>query len=422
MEAKMAKAIAIVGTLDSKGDQIEYFDKIIKQNGRETIIIDVGVLGEPVVAPDITKHQVAQAAGVTIDQVIELAKETFKKGDSGPSAAMDKMTEGACKILENLQSEERLSGIVCAGGTLGTSLALNIMSALPLLIPKLILSTVANSPGINPDLVSNNVMMMPWIGGLWGINKVAKMVLNQAAAYIIGASKIYEQEGMKDPKEKSVAVTSLGMTACKYLYHLRPSLRERGYDTAVFHSAGAGRIFERLVASGEFDFVLDLFAGGELLNEIAGSLLSPGPRRLEAAVKQGVPQIVSLGLTEIFLWGAYKPVPEKFSDRPTMRHNSILWMIPTKLEERLAMVRLLAEKLNLATAPTAVIVPLKASLGTTQIGLEDKEGMMAIYQELKSRLEPKIKYIEVDASTDDKAFSDEVIRLMDEMLVSLSIF
>ena len=412
----MAKSIAIVGTLDSKGDQIAYLGKLIKQNGRETIIIDVGVLGEPVVAPDITKHQVAQAAGVTIDQVIELAKETFKKGDSGPSAAMDKMTEGACKVLEDLQSQGRLDGVLCVGGTLGTALALNVLSELPLMLPKLILSTVANSPGIDPDLVSNNVIMMPWIGGLWGINKVAKMILNQAAAIIISASEIYDREGMKDPGEKTAAVTSLGMTACKYLYHLRPLLEERGYDTAVFHSAGAGRIFEKSVAAGKFDFVLDLFAGGELLNEIAGSLLSPGPRRLEAAAKRGVPQIISLGVPEIFLWGALKPVPEKFLDRPTMRHNSILWMIPTKLEERLLMVRLLAEKLNRATAPTAVIVPLKASLGTTQIGLEDEEGMMAVYKELKRRLKPEIKYIEVDASSDDKAFSDEVIRLMDEML------
>jgi uncharacterized protein (UPF0261 family) len=406
----MAKTIAVIGTLDTKGDQIKYIKEKIEGKGHKPLVIDVGVLGQTPFEPDITKNLVAEAAGTTIEDVAAM-------GPQREADAIMTMAKGVRALLNDLNKKGEIDGVLAAGGSLGTSLALEAISDLPFAMPKIILSTVANSPAINPDQVANNVVMVLWAGGLWGINTFGKSLLDQAAAMIIGSAEAYERDTTTD--RKVIGVTSLGMNATRFLFHLRPALMERNYEVAVFHATGMStRAFEKAVESRSFDFVLDFQAGQELVSEICGSLFSPGPKRLEAAAKSGVPQIVSLGMQEMemCLWGSYKPIPEHMVDRMTFIHNPILSVIFTNLEEKVNMARLLAKKLNEASGPVTLIVALKPSLGVTKWVPGSAENMEAVRRELRANLKSTVRYEEVNCSTDDKEFSDRVLEIMDEMM------
>lgn len=225
----MRKSIGVIGTLDTKGDQIQYIVQLIEGRGHRAVVIDVGVLGKALFQPTISRQQVAKAGGSSIEEIIAFSDE---------GEAVEKMTEGASKIVEELCSMGKIDGILALGGSMGTALALRVTKVLPLGMPKLILSTQAYSPAITPDMVNGDVIMMSWVAGLWGLNNMAKRVIDQAAATIIGTVEAYKREWTK--QGKVVGVTSLGMTSSRYLYHLKPALEERGYEVAVFHATGMG--------------------------------------------------------------------------------------------------------------------------------------------------------------------------------------
>jgi uncharacterized protein (UPF0261 family) len=231
----------------------------------------------------------------------------------------------------------------------------------------------------------------------------------------MGTVEAYERKPITE--KKLIGITSVGMAAARYLYHLRPALQARDYEVAVFHATGMStRLFERVVRDGLLDFVLDLYVGQELMSELFGSLFGPGSHRLEAAGEVGTPQIISTGLIEHCLWGPYKPIPEKYAERIVLHHNPLLWMIFTNTEEKLEVARLMAEKLNRAKGPTAVVLPLKSPLGAKKLGIEHPEGMAAFRKEFKLALKPQVNYVEVDASTDDKEFTDCILTMMDDMM------
>ena len=405
----MSKAIAIIGTLDTKGDQVEYLHGKIEEKGHKAIVIDVGILGDPGCPADITRQQVAEAAGTTIEAVIEMG------GVGKETKSMGKMTEGVCRILQGLNDKGDLDGLLALGGSMGTSLAIKAVEVVPFQMPKVILSTIANSPAIDPDVYAHNVMMIPWVGGLWGINEISKMILNQAAGVVVGAVKAYEKVSLGE--KKMIGVVSLGMSGARFLYHLRPALEKKGYDVATFHATGMGpRLLEKAVEEGYIDAVLELCAGFELVNEEYGSVFGPGPRKLEAAARRGIPMIVSLGAMEITSWGPIKPIPDKLKGRPNFEHNPLLIGIVTTLEERLAAARKLVEKLNRATGPTALLLPLIPPYGQTKYGLADPEGMEAVRKVLKEGLDSKVKVFEIDASEEDPKFTSKVMALLEEMI------
>lgn len=405
----MTKSIAIVGTLDTKGDQVAYLKEQIENKKNKTVIIDIGILGTPACEADISREVVAEAGDTTLAALQEL-------GPGKEAEAMGMMTTGARKIIYDLHSKGEFDAIIAIGGSMGTSLAMKAIEPLPLETPKIVLSTLANSPAIAADYFCNDIVMLPWVGGLWGINAIAKRRLDCAAGLIMGAAEVFNP--IQSTGRTTIGITSLGMSAARYLYHMRPALKERNYEVAVFHATGmSSRLFEKAITNNNFDFVLDLYAGQELINHICGSLFSPGISRMEAAAKTGVPQIVSLGSPELCLWGSAKPLPPEYADRRIFPHNDLLHVLFTNLEEKVEMAKLMVEKLNRTTGPTALIVPLKAPFAISKWNFEDTEGLNAIREIFKAELKSQINYVEVDVSTDDEAFSVEVLRLMDDMII-----
>jgi len=403
----MSKTIVVIGTLDTRGNEIKYLRDRITEGGHQARVMDVGVLGEASFKPAITRDEVARAAETTIGDIIALGHE---------GRALSAMAQGASAIVGDLYKKDKVDGVIAAGGSMGTYLALEVMKALPLGLPKLIVSTIAFSPLVGPDTVCADLSMMLWPAGLYGLNTISKGVLSSAAGSISGAAEAFIK---KKKRRKTVGITSLGTSQLRYVETLKPALEGRGYEVAVFHTVGMGGMaFEQAITDGLIDVALDLSLV-ELVDHLRGGVTTSGKYRLEAAGKKGIPQIVGAGAIGHLFWFSGKPLPPELQDRKHHRHNQLLTIVAGKTEDKKEVGALVAEKLNKAKGPTAVVIPLIGWIEGDRhpkSPFHDPEGGRAFSQALKSKLKPEVKVIEVDAHINDPLFSETILRLFDEIV------
>jgi uncharacterized protein (UPF0261 family) len=409
----MPRYIVIVGTLDTKGDQLAYIKEKIEAEGQPVCVIDIGVVGDTPFGADHSRRQVARAAGTSIEKILAM---------NDRRAGLEKMGQGAAKIIRMLFSKNELAGVLAAGGSQGTAVALQVMKAVPLGVPKLLLSTIAYSPVITPATVGgDDLMMLPWVAGLWGLNSLSRQSLETAAGAIAGAARAYIKRTVTT--QKIVGVSSLGGAVNQYMADLKPALEGRGYEVAVFHVLGMpGRMFERALSDGLISFSLDLSVGVELLNEVTGGVYTAGEHRLEAASRMGIPQIVSPGAIEIFHWGKDRPFPAKYKGRPWRWHSGLHMAVRSNAGEMAAVGGLMAEKLNLAKGPVTVVLPLQGSgpmpagpLSGDGTAVEVEKGWAGFRRNIKRQLKPGIRYVELDVTFNDPLYTKTVLELFDEM-------
>jgi uncharacterized protein (UPF0261 family) len=422
----MPGLIAIVGTLDTKGDQIQYLARRIEEHGHATAVIDVGVLGKVSYSPSVTREKVAEAAESNLLDVIAL-------NDSYLASTI--MARGASEIVKDWCAKERIAGIIALGGSQGTGLALTVMKSVPLGIPKVVVTTVAYSQLITPEMMGgDDIIMVPWTAGLWGLNSISRLVMEVAAGAISGAAEAYRKRTYS--AKKLIGVTSLGGAISRYLNHLKPALEQRGYEVAVFHVTGmSGRIFERAIRDRLITASLDLAAAIEILNSVTDGACSAGKNRLEAAGERGIPQIVSPGPIEAFHWGKDRPLPEAYHDRPHHQHSALILTVRSSVEEIAAAARVMAEKLNTARGPVAVVLPMRGMIsgdrgdpqpsGGALRGVEKFRldlmsitlpGMQAFQKSLMKHIKPGIEVVTLDASFNDPLYAETVLRLFDAMV------
>jgi len=400
----MSKTIAVIGTLDTKGSEIKYIKEQIEERGHKAIVMDVGVGGEVPFQPSITRGQIAQAGGSSLEEIIAIDNE---------AKSMKIMVVGTSKIVKELYSDDKLDGILAIGGTVGTSLALTVTKALPIGMPKLIVSTIAFSPLISLDLVSADLMMMQWVGGLWGLNPICRRVLNEAVGVIIGATEAKK----KTFTEPMIGITSLGIHSCRYLNWLGPALKRRGYEVVVFHTQGpGGQALEQAITEGLINAVLDL-STHELLQQVYSGPCGAGKHRLEAAAKRGIPQIVAPGGIDAFVWSTSKQLSPRFRNRPKREHNDLVSKVSTNKEEKAVVGKLIAKKLNKAMGSVVVVIPMRGFSEDDKPGgfTYDPGGREAFRKALKQNIKSDIKVVELDVHINDRAFADEVIAIFDEI-------
>jgi uncharacterized protein (UPF0261 family) len=402
----MTKTIAIVGTLDTKFEEMGYIRDFIEQKGHNALIVDGGILGNPPYQPQITRKEIAQAAGTTLEAIIAF-------GDEGKAIA--KMTEGASKIVLDLYSQGKVDAVVSVGGSMGTSLCLAVMRALPVGLPKLMVSTIAFSPLVSGADVASDQWMAQAPVDLWGLNTINKSILKSAAAAIVGMAEVYEEIV---PEKPMIGVTTRGIL--RYLDWIKPMLEERGYEVVVSPSCGmvGGGSFEKLISQGLFTAVMDLCTA-EILEETSGGSLSAGPDRLEMAGKMGLPQIVSTGCMEYWHWpGPAGTIPKW---RKTHLHNPLVLCVKATTEEMIVAARRMAEKLNRAKGPVTVLFPRGGFGAFDKPGciFHDPEGHQALLETLKKNVNPGINIIELDMHIDDQAFAEKVVSVFDDMMKKL---
>ena len=396
--------ILVIGTGDTKCDELQFMASVISEAGGRPVMMDVSVLSEPPYYPDYSKHDIAEAAGTTITAIAESGDE---------NSAMAAMAKGASALTLHLYEEGLVDGIIVLGGSMGTDLALDVAAVLPLGVPKFVVSTIAYSHLIPPERIAPDLMMILWAGGLYGLNSICRSVLSQACGAVVGAAK----HGIKPDRERPlVGMTSLGSSCLKYMKYLRPELEKRGYDVAVFHSTGmGGRAYEAIASRGDFAAVFD-FCIQEVSNHHYSSVVTSGPDRLENAGRAGIPQIVAPGAVDMVDLQAWQPVPEVFAERPYHAHNRLIGSVTTLPEGRREVARLIGEKLRRAEAKVAFLLPTEGlqEWDKPDEPLHDPEGLDAFIDEMRRAVPPSVILQEVDAHINAPAFSAAALAIFDQ--------
>lgn len=395
--------ILIVGTYDTKDDELMYMASRIRSEGGAVMTMDVSVLGDPSRPTDISKHAVAQAAGSSIQQAIDSGDE---------NQAMQIMARGAASLAASLHAEGKFDGVVILGGTMGTDLALDVCQALPMGVPKYVVSTVSFSPLIEPQRLSADIQMILWAGGLYGLNSVCKASLSQAAGAVLGAARAVEPPAHDKPV---VGMTSLGSSCLSYMKLLKPALEERGFEVAIFHATGMGGMaFESIAGKGGFACVMD-FALPELGNLLAGSVINAGEDRMLNAGRAGIPQIVAPGCLDLIDFAGWQEIPERYADRPFHAHNRLIKSSALNEEERRETAREAARRMKEAHGPAHFIMPLQGIEEWDKEGdvAHDPEGLGAFTDEVRKVMTDPITLHEIEAHINDVAFAAKALEIFD---------
>lgn len=397
------KTILVIGTYDTKDDELGFLADVIHAQGGQVIMMDVSVLGDPSKPTDYSKHDVAQEGGSSIEVAIASGNENH---------AMQIMAKGAALLTARLFTDGRFDGMIVLGGTMATDLALDVCYALPLGVPKYIVSTVSFSPLIPAERLAPDTQMILWAGGLYGLNSVCKASLSQAAGAVLGAARAVQ---MPDPDKPLIGMTSLGTSALKYVIPLKPALEARGFEVAVFHATGmGGRAFESLAGQGTFACVFDLCTQ-ELGNHVNGSNISAGADRLTNAGLNGTPQIVAPGCYDLVDIVGWKPLPDKWSDHMKHEHNRLLTSIVLDDDERKSVARAHSEQLAKATGPVAMLLPEHGLGEWDRAGadLHNQAGLDAFLLELENTLPSNVVAHRIDCHINDAAFADKALEVFD---------
>jgi uncharacterized protein (UPF0261 family) len=398
--------VVLVGTLDTKGHEYAFLRDRLRDEGVDVLVVDAGVREPAGIEPDIGREEVARAGGAD-------AAALAAGGDRG--AAVTAMAAGAEAVVRDLHASGRLDGVVALGGSGGSSIAAQAMRALPVGVPKLLVSTLA-SGDTRPYVGAVDVTMMYSVVDISGVNSVSARIIANAAAAIAGMAR--STPPALDGKPL-VAATMFGVTT-PCVTRARERLEELGYEVLVFHATGAGgRSMEALAKGGFLAGVLDATTT-ELADELVGGVLSAGPDRLEAAGAAGVPQVVSLGALDMVNFGPRETVPQQFDGRNLYVHNPTVTLMRTTREECAELGRVIGRKLAAASSPTAVFVPLG---GVSMIDVpgqpfHDPDADGALVAALKEELDGRVELHELEEDVNDPTFAvamaDRLHELMEE--------
>jgi uncharacterized protein (UPF0261 family) len=393
----MPKTILLLGTLDTKGAEFAYVRELIRARGHRALVLDAGVLGEPVFPPDISAAEVAAAGGGTLALLRQ-------RGDRGE--AVEAMIAGVRALLPRLYAERGFDGVLSLGGGGGTSIATAGMRELPVGVPKVMVSTVA-AADTRPYVGVKDITLMYSVVDIAGLNPLSRRILANAAGAICG---MVEQEVPAVEARPLIAATMFGVTT-PCVDRVRERLEAAGYEVLVFHATGTGgRAMEALIDAGFIRAVADLTTT-EWCDEVVGGVLSAGPDRLSAAARAGIPQVVSCGALDMVNFGAPATVPERFRRRNFYKHNPNVTLMRTTPEECAQVGKRIAEKLNRAKGPTILLLPLGGVSMLDREGqpFHDPEADAALFQALREHVRPPVERVELDLHINDPGFADAVV-------------
>lgn len=399
--------VALVGTLDTKGEEYAYLRDRVREQGVDVVLVDAGILESPKTEPDVSREEVAAAAGADVGALAEA-------GDRG--VAVETMARGAAEIVKGLHADGRLDGILGLGGSGGSSLVTYAMRQLPVGVPKLMVSTVA-AGDTRPYVGAVDVTMMYSVVDIAGINQISARIMSNAAGAIAGMAKATVPDlGGERPL---VGASMFGVTT-QCVTIARERLEELGYEVLVFHQTGTGgESMEALARGGFITAMLDVTTT-ELCDELVGGVFPAAPDRLEVAGQLGIPQVVSLGALDMVNFGPIESVPPEFRDRNLYKHNPTVTLMRTTPDECAELGKRIARKLNAAKGPVSLFIPLKgvSMIATEGQAFYDPEADEALISTLKDGLDSSVEVHEFDTDVNDpefaKAMADRLHELYEE--------
>ncbi|MFC5277983.1 Tm-1-like ATP-binding domain-containing protein [Halorubrum rubrum] len=394
--------VTIVGTLDTKGEEIAFARDVLRAQGVDVHVVDTGVMGDPEIDPDTAASAVAEAGGTTLEHL---------RDDAERGEAIEAMGKGAAAIVRQLHDSGDLDGVLGLGGSGNTSIATTAMRALPVGVPKVMVSTMA-SGDTEPYVGATDILMLYSVADIEGLNQLSRKVIANAALAMVGM--VTNQPDIEVEDRPTIGITMFGVTT-PCVQTAREFLEERGYETIIFHATGTGgKAMEALVRQGVIDGVLDATTT-EWADELVGGVLTAGPDRLDAAAETGTPQVVSTGALDMVNFGPRDSVPEEFEGRRFHIHNPQVTLMRTTAEENAELGEILAGKLSAAKGPTALYLPLG---GVSMLDVEgedfhDPDADTALFEALKTHLADSVELVEMETDINDEAFARALAEQLD---------
>lgn len=387
-------SVYLIGTLDTKGPEVAYVRDLLSGYGIQTQVIDAGSLQPPTIVPDITREAVFHAAGTTCDAVA-------LRGDRG--AAVTLAATGVASVIRDLHARGQVQGVLGLGGSAGTTIATAAMRALPIGIPKLMVSTLASGQ-TRPYVGDKDILLLNSVVDLIGINRISREVLGQAARAMAGMVTL-PAPAPAATERPLIAATMFGVTT-PCIAKARELLEAAGYEVLVFHATGnGGQAMETLIADGLIAGVLDITTT-ELADELVGGTLTAGPTRLTAAGLRGVPQVISVGALDMVNFGPRETVPAKFAERQFHIHNSNVTLMRTTPAENRQLGLEIARKAAAAIGPTAILLPLQGISAIDQSGqpFNDPSAREALFEAVRQN-RGSVELIELNNHINDPEFA-----------------
>lgn len=411
--------VYLLGTLDTKGQEIAFVRDILRDCGVSTCVVDTGCLGSPSIAADVSRDKVFEAAGVSLSAL----RDKNDRGQAVTSAAT-----GAANLVAAAYARGEVDGVLALGGSAGTTIGTTAMRALPLGLPKLMVSTLASGQ-TRPYVGGKDILMLNSVVDVAGINRISRLVLGEAARAMAGMVTLNRssQPGPSSPSSDKplIAATMFGVTT-PCVEHARKILEEAGYEVLVFHATGnGGEAMEGLIADGLIAGVLDITTT-ELADELVGGILTAGPTRLTAAGKRGIPQVISVGALDMVNYGPIAPtglpanVPEEFRSRTFYRHNPTVTLMRTTPEENRKLGEEIGQKAAAATGPTAIMLPLQGISAIDQTGkpFDDPKARKALFDGIRAT-HGTVELIELDNHINDVAFAQAAARKLLNLIATM---
>jgi uncharacterized protein (UPF0261 family) len=391
--------VVLLGTLDTKGPEHAYVRDRLRETGVDVTLVDVGILAAPTVPPDIRAEDVARAAGTSLEQ---LRTAGMASGHRAP--ALEAMARGAAALVAAWRGEGRCDGVMGLGGSGGSAIVSAVLRSLPVGVPKLLVSTMT-SGDVRPYVGTRDLTLMHAVTDIQGLNRVSRQVLANAAHAMAGmVLGLATTPGEDRPL---VAISMMGVTT-PAVQGIQARLEAAGLETIVFHANGAGGLaMEELIESGSVDGVVDLTTN-ELTSELYGGILSAGPSRLTAAGRRGIPQVVAPGALEVVNFGPRGTLPERFAGpgRRIVDHSASVTSVRTTAAEAAESGSRFAERVNVATGPTVVLLPLGGCSKYELPGgpFVDPVADAALFSAIRAGLRQDIPCHDVAANINDEAF------------------
>lgn len=392
--------IVVIGTLDTKGPEVGFLRDEVARRGHVPLLIDPGILGVPAITADVSREAVARAGDHELDALVA-------GGDR--QLCQRAMIDGLVQVVLRLHAEGRVEGIVAVGGAQGTAMATAAMRALPVGLPKVMVSTVAcGQATFGPYVGTKDVAMIHSVADILGLNRVTRRILAQAAAAVTAMSEVGVQAGAG--QGELVAITQAGITTPGVMA-VRERLEGLGFEVIAFHCNGiGGQAMEELVRDGAIKGVID-YSPHEVTDLLFGGLMPAMPGRLEAAGEMGIPQVVVPGATDIRLHGRPEELPAELRARACVQHTPTHTHVRATAGEMAAVGHWIAERLNAAQGARAVLVPLQGYSMLNRRGqvLYDEAANRAFATAMEESLLPQVELISLDAHINDPAFATAVV-------------
>ena len=370
-------SIYLIATLDTKGVEAGWIRESLMRQGHRVTLVDVGSSGDPQVDPDIDRAMVFEVAGTSWSVV---------RSDQDRGEAVAAAARGVAQLIRQHADQGLVEGVLSIGGSAGTSIGTSAMRALPLGIPKVMVSTMASGQ-VRPYVADKDLCMINSVVDIAGINRVSRIVLSQAAdamsGMVNGRKQVFAEAS---PTEKPLVAASMFGVTTPCVQVARGVLEQAGYEVLIFHATGTGgQAMESLIREGLIAGVLDITTT-ELADELVGGVLTAGPGRLTAASELGVPQVISVGALDMVNFGSPETVPQKFADRLFYQHNPVVTLMRTSVSECRQLGKEVGRKVAMSNGPAEVLFPCQgvSAIDAEGQAFEDQEARMALLEGLKS--------------------------------------